>query len=270
VEPEPEQSRAAEQGRRSAEGKHGLVDGAGDPCKAASESGEAVVPIVGGLMAAANQALVPAVETHRCPTSCQHHTYDARLDGLYGVVEPSPVSQPRRTWFQRAIDWLQGPPAELMVASAVAPTRPHDDELDPQNIKARDRRAHKSARSRRRPDHTDPTGGAMPLIAAVLVVNHRHGTTETHAISLADPLTGRSSRGRSERCCAHSEAGSASTRTRIHRRTRQPTREPQARSDRGGSERRVHAADRGTPEGGRASPDGADPSRVAVPSCTGA
>lgn len=27
----------------------------------------------------------------------------------------------------------------------------------------------------------------MPLLAAVLVVNHRHGTTETHAVPLADP-----------------------------------------------------------------------------------
>jgi hypothetical protein len=27
----------------------------------------------------------------------------------------------------------------------------------------------------------------MPLLAAVLVVNHRHRTTETHTVPLADP-----------------------------------------------------------------------------------
>jgi ribosomal protein L37E len=65
-----------------------------------------------------------------------------RLLGAWELLDPHvAAAQPRRTWFQRATDWMRGGPEEPMVASAVAPPRPHDDELDPQNINDRDARA---------------------------------------------------------------------------------------------------------------------------------
>jgi hypothetical protein len=65
-----------------------------------------------------------------------------RLLGAWEPLDPNlAAAQPRRTWFQRAVDWLQSRPDELVAASAVEPPRPHDNELDPEIAEDRDPRA---------------------------------------------------------------------------------------------------------------------------------
>jgi hypothetical protein len=62
-----------------------------------------------------------------------------RLLGAWELLNPHvAAAPPRRTWFQRGIDWMRGRPAEPIVATEVAPPRPHNDELDPQNIQDRE------------------------------------------------------------------------------------------------------------------------------------
>jgi hypothetical protein len=77
------------------------------------------------------------------PEILRHELHELRrLLGAWELLDPHVIAtHPRRTWFQRAVAWLQRPPDELVLASAVAPPRPHDNELDPESVEDRHPRA---------------------------------------------------------------------------------------------------------------------------------
>ena len=63
-----------------------------------------------------------------------------RMLGVWELLDPHvAATQPRRTWFQRAVDWLVGRPVRTIVASTDAPRRPYDNELDAESLEDRDR-----------------------------------------------------------------------------------------------------------------------------------
>ena len=112
-----------------------------------------------------------------------------RLLGAWELLDPHvAATQPRRTWFQRAVDWLVGRPVRTIAATTDAPPRPHDNELDAESVEDRDRQGSTRQQGLDRVLTTlTQEGEAMPLLAAVLVVNQRNRSTETRVVPLADP-----------------------------------------------------------------------------------
>ena len=77
------------------------------------------------------------------PELLRHELHELqRLLGAWELLDPHvAATQPRRTWFQRAVDWLVGRPVQTIAATTDAPPRPHDNDIDLESVEDRDPKA---------------------------------------------------------------------------------------------------------------------------------